>query len=190
MAKSLDNDLLDKIVLAVAAQADAFEKREQSLTEKRYGAIMERSAVVLAEFTQIATFDQLLTIEKLLQQNDLNVYARVPSTLESVQEGIIDLREGEEVYAQLLHDSDAYKAHKYREKERASPDKLVPLDAMRRALRGQASRVENYRKNVMNNPKEHSFLSARISLIRRAEKLYDAIQRDLFTATEQPRGEP
>lgn len=184
MAKS-QNDILGKLTLAVATQVDIFEKREQSRVEKRYGAVMEHSAAMLAEFTLTATFEQLIGIEKLLQRNDLSVYARVPSTLKSVQEGMSDLQDGEEVYAQLLTNPEAYKAHKYREKERAVPDKIIPLDAMRRALRGQASRVENYRKNVMGNPKEHDFLSARIGLIRRAEKLYDAIQRDRLLQTEQ-----
>ena len=100
-----------------------------------------------------------------------------------------DLQDGEEVYAQLLNNPDAYKAHKYREKERASPDKIVPLDAMRRALRGQASRVENYRKNVMGNPKEHDFLYARVAMIRHAEKLYDDIQRHTLLPAVQPQGD-
>lgn len=176
----------ERIMLRIAAHADAFEKRERPRAEINYGKAMGLSASALAEFTQTASFDQLLFVEKTLQNNDLDIYARVSSTLKSVQEGMSDLQDGEEVYAQLLTNPDAYKAHKYREKERAAPDKIIPLDAMRRALRGQASRVENYRRNVMGNPKEHDFLSARIGLIRRAEKLYDVIQRDRLLPTEQP----
>ncbi len=89
-----------------------------------------------------------------------------------------DFSAGEAVYRQLLNDTPAYQAHKYRENEKAAPDKLVPLDAMRRALRGQVKRVENYRKNVMGNPHEYDYLSARVAMIRRAEELYDLMQRD------------
>lgn len=160
-----------------AVQAFAYEKRARSRMEKQYGDTMERSATALVEFTRIATFDQLVAVERTFQQNDLAVYAQLPSTMKSVQQGIADLGDGIEVYRQLLVDPQAYKAHKYRENERARPDRLIPLDAMRRALRGQAKRVENYRKNVMGNPHEHEFLSARIAMLRHAEKLYDVIQR-------------
>jgi hypothetical protein len=173
----------------MAAQARAFEKREQSRSEIQYGNVMEKSAAVLRELSRTATFDQLLSIEKDLQSNDLQIYAKVPSTLKAVREGISEIKSGENVYRQLLTNTKAYLEHDYRDKEKAAPDRLVPLDAMRRALRGQASRVENYRKNVMGNPKEHVFMSARVAMIRRAEKLYDAIQRDqLLPPPEQNRG--
>jgi hypothetical protein len=168
-----------------AAQANIYEKRAKSRLEKQYGDTMKRSAAVLADFARTASFDQLIIAEKAFQQNDLAVYAQLPSTLHAVQLGISDLDAGEEVYKQLRDDTEAYKAHKYRDSEKAPPDKLIPLDAMRRALRGQAKRVENYRKNVMGNPQEHEFLSARISMIRRAEKLYDAIQRERLFPDEK-----
>ena len=94
-----------------------------------------------------------------------------------MQEGIEDIEAGEAAYKQLVEDTESYKAHGYRKKERLSPEKIIPLDAMRRALRGQVKRVENYRSNVMGNSQEQDFMSARIAMLRRAEKLYDAIQR-------------
>lgn len=169
---------------ATAAQVDAYGRREKSLAEKYYGDVMRESAAVLVKFTCTASFDQLILAEKTLQQNDLAVYAKMPAAMKSVQQGIDDLKNGEEVYTQLLDDPQAYKAHKYRDSERAGPDKLVPLDAMRRALRGQVKRVENYRKNVMANLQEQEFMSARIAMLRRAEKLYDAIQRERFLPLE------
>lgn len=158
-------------------QKIAFEKREQSHAEINYGKVMSKSARALIDFTKIATFDQLLLVESAFQENDITTYAKVPATLKAVNDGINDFKDGEVVYKQLLNNPDAYKEHRYREKERASPDKIIPLDAMRRALRGQAARIENYSKNVMGNPREYDFMTARISMIRRAEKLYDAIQR-------------
>lgn len=177
-------DELAELMRAVAAQVDAYEKRKRSRAEIYYGDVMRESATTLAKISRTASFDQLIMIEKVFQQNDLAVYANVPSTLKTVQQGIDDLLDGEAVYRQLIESPQAYKAHKYRESERASPDKLVPLDAMRRALRGQAKRVENYRKNVMGNPHEYAFFSARITLLHRAEKLYDGIQSDRLLSPE------
>lgn len=169
---------LKRILKIAAAQAKAFNKRERSRAAIDYGVVMERSAASLKKFTKTASFDQLLMAEKIFQQNDRNIFAKVPSTMEAVQKGMRDFQAGDDVYKQLRNDAEAYKAHSYREDDRASPDKAVPLDAMRKALRGQVSRVENYRKTVLGSSQEYDFLTARISMIRRAEKLYDGIQRD------------
>lgn len=172
-----DSDLA-KFLQRVYEQKMAFEKRERSREEIDYGKSMKKSANALKEFTRNATFDQLLIVETIFQENDLTAYAKVPATLKAVNEGMNDFKNGKAVYKQLLNNPEAYREHKYREKERAPPDRVVPLDAMRKALRGQAARVENYRKNVMGNPNEYAFMSARIAMIRHAEKLYDAIQRE------------
>ena len=179
-----NEEQLAELLAWTAAQASIYEKRSKSRIEKQYGDTMQRSAAVLVEFTHAATFDQLILVEKTLQQNDFAVYAQLPAIIKTVQQGINDLSDGEEVYRQLLDEPRAYKGHKYREKERASPDKVIPLDAMRRALRGQVKRIENYRKNVMGNPQEHKFMSARIAMLRRAEKLYDGIQRERLLPPE------
>lgn len=168
---------LQKLFAAAAAQVAIYERRAKSRVEKQYGDIMRRSAAVLSEFARTASFDKLIIAERMFQKNDLVVYAQLPSTMKTVRQGIDDLKAGEEVYKQLTEDPQAYKGHKYRDSEKAPPDKAVPLDAMRRALRGQVKRVENYRKNVMGNPQEYEFMSARIAMLKRAEKLYDAIQR-------------
>ena len=177
--------LFPELVLSTAAQVEAFERRERSRAEKHYADAMKEAATTLSNIIRIASFDQLIAIEKMYQKNDLDIYAKVPATQKSVQQGIDDLQDGEDVYRQLQQDPQAYKAHKYRTNEKAPPDKLVPLDAMRRALRGQIKRVENYRKNVMGNPHEHTFLSARIALLHRAEKMYNTIQRDAYTPSER-----
>lgn len=168
----------------VATQAKAFERREQSRAEIAYGTAMGKADRELTEFTRTASFDQMLVAEKAMQTNDLAVYARAEATLRAVREGIADLKDGEVVYRQLQTNPEAYKEHRYREKERAAPDRVVPLDAMRKALRGQAARVENYRKNVMGNLQEQAFLTARVAMLRRAERLYDGIQRDLLLPPE------
>ena len=171
-------DELDSLLSWVAAQASVFEKRGQSRMEKLYGDVMSRSAAALARFTRVASFDSLIRAEKAFQRNDLAVYAKRPATLKSVQEGIDDLEAGEEVCRQLLEDTVAYRAHRYRKKNSVSPEGVIPLDAMRQALRGQRRRLENYRANVMGNPEEQEFMAARIAMLRRAEKLYDAMQRE------------
>ncbi len=162
------------------ALAKAYSTRVKSRAEILYGETLKKSADSIIRYTCTATFDQLLHAEKTLQENDLVVYAQMPATLKSVQQGISDFSDGEAVYRQLMRDTQAYKDHRYRENDRAAPDKLVPIDTMRRALRGQIKRVENYRKNVMNNPHEYDFMSARVAMLRRAEKLYDQIQRALL----------
>lgn len=167
-----------ELILWAASQVDIFEKRAQSRIEKQYGRTMQESAAAIREFIPGATFDQLIALEKTFQNNDLTVYAQLPATVKSVEQGIRDFNEADKVYRQLLGNPQAYSAHAYRESERAGPDKLVPLDAMRLALRGQVKRVENYRRNVMGNPNEQGFLSARITLLRHAEDMYDRMQRE------------
>jgi hypothetical protein len=171
-----DDGEFDSILQWLFAQVRAYEKREQSRAEKFYGSVMLQSAAALASFTRTASFDNLIRVEKAFQQNDLVVYAKRLGTMKSVQEGIDDFEAGEEVYRQLLEDTRAYKAHRYRRKN--STDNAIPLDTMRQALRGQVRRVENYRSNVMGNSAEQEFLSERIAMLRQAEKLYDAIQRE------------
>ena len=166
------------LMFLTAAQARTYEKRAKSRAEIQYGDSMARSAAALVKFISSASFDQLMLVEKTFQKNDLTVYAQLPATIKSVEQGMRDFNDGEKVYRQLLDNPQAYSAHAYREGERAGPDKLVPLDAMRLALRGQVKRVENYRKNVMGNPHEQAFLSARIALLRRAEEIYDSMQRE------------
>lgn len=167
-----------KLLGIVAAQGDAYERRSRSRMEKRYGDIMRTAAAVLAEFTGDASFEELIRAEKAFQENDLAIYAQRPATVKAVREGIDDLENGEVAYRQLIENTDAYQKHGYRKKERIPPEKVIPLDAMRRALRGQVKRIENYRKNVMGNPHEQIFMAARIAMLRRAEKLYDAMQRE------------
>lgn len=174
------------LVLLTAVQVDIFDKRAKSRIEKQYSESMQRTAAALRDFIPVATFDQLLSFERTFQRNDLTVYAQAPSTVKSVEQGIRDFADGEAVCRQLRENPQAYLAHKYRESERAAPDKLLPLDAMRRALRGQANRVENYRRNVMGNPNEQEFLSARIALLQRAEELYDGMQRAILPASHLP----
>ncbi|MDR2391009.1 MAG: hypothetical protein LBE84_04945 [Planctomycetota bacterium] len=181
----INEEKLADLLTWTAAQATAYEKRARSRVEKQYGDTMKRSAATLTDFVCTASFGDLLIAEKAFQRNDLIVYAQLPSTLKSVEQGIADFNAGEKVYRQLLETPEAYKEHAYRDSEKAAPDKLVPLDAMRRALRGQAKRVENYRKNVMGNPQEHEFLSERVAMLRRGEKLYDAIQRERFLIDEK-----
>jgi hypothetical protein len=173
-----NEDETTPIVGWAVVQVNAYEQREKSRAEKRYGDVMEKSAAAIAKFTRTASFEALMQAEKIFQQNDLLVYAKRPALVKSVQEGIDDFTDGEAVYRQLLENTAAYKAHKYRKKDRLSPDSGIPLDTMRKALRGQGKRLENYRANVMGNIHEQDFYSARIAMLRRAEELYDAFQRE------------
>lgn len=169
-----------EFLLATTLQVRAYTKRENSRAEKEYSFAMKNSAAALAELTRYASFEELIQAEATLQENDLSIYAQRPATMESVREGIDDFAAGMAVYRQLLENPAAYVAHKYRRKECLPPDYVIPLDAMRRALRGQVKRVENYRANVMGNAQEQEFLSARILMLRRAEELYDNLQKACF----------
>lgn len=181
-----ENSNLANLLFLIAGQVSVYDKRAQSRIEKQYGESMQRTAGAIRKILPDATFEQLLLVERMFQRNDLTVYAQAPSTVKSVEQGIRDFADGEAVCRQLRENPQAYLAHKYRESERAAPDKLLPLDAMRRALRGQANRVENYRRNVMGNPNEQEFLSARIALLQRAEELYDGMQRAILPASHLP----
>jgi hypothetical protein len=178
---------LSKLLVASIAQKVAFERRARSIVEKQYSGAMQRAADTLMKLLLVATFDELLQAEKAFQENDLAVYAQRPGTLESVRESIDDFEAGEKTYRQLVDDTAAYRGHGYRKKEKVPPDYVLPLDAMRRALRGQVKRVENFRANVMGNLQEQAFLSARIALLGRAEELYDAMQRERLSPADQER---
>lgn len=167
-----------------SAQGKAFEQRARSRVEIQYGDSMQAAAEATVKFTATASLDELLQAEKTFQTNDLLIYAQRPATVKSVQEGMQDLEDGEAVYRQLLEKTDAYKEHVYRRKERIPPEHIIPLDAMRRAIRGQVKRVANYRANVMGNIREQDFLSARIEMLHRAEQLYDAMQRERLLPPE------
>ena len=172
------SEQFDALLQAVAAHVYAYERRERSRAEKEYGVAMKKSADVLLEFVAAASFAELLQVERIFQENDRIVYAKRSATMKSVLEGIDDFAAGEVVYRQLVEDTNAYRTHKYRKKNSVDPDNAIPVDTMRQALRGQVRRVENYRKNVMGNLEEQKFMSARIAMLRRAEKLYDAMQRE------------
>ncbi len=53
---------------------------------------------------------------------------------------------------------------------------------MRKALRGQATRVGNFARNPMLFPVEKEFHLLRTALLRRAEKLYENMQAQALTA--------
>lgn len=177
---------LEAFQLATVMQVGAFEKRANSLIEKEYGRAMQRAANALAQITQSESFEALIRAEQTLQKNDLTVYAHRPALVASVQDGIDDINDGLAVYTQLVTDAPAYAAHRYRKKERLPPEYTIPLDAMRRAIRGQIKRVENYRANVMGNTSEQAFLSARIELLHQAEAQYDSLQRKRLLKQQTP----
>lgn len=172
------NSFITKVLGATAAQAKAFQRMKRSPAVVDYGSVMERAARSVEKFCKTASFDQLLAAEKIFQKNDLTIFSTSPSTRESVLEGIDNFRAGEKVYRQLMRSPMAYKEHEYLKSKMVGPDRLVPKDTMRQAIRSQISRVENYRKNVMGNEQEVAFTTARIAMLRRAEKLYDKIQRE------------
>jgi hypothetical protein len=176
---------LGSLLKTVTAQGRAFERRAQSVEEKRYSDAMLKAAAALTQFTRTATFDELIGAEQAFQENDLTIYAQRPGTVKSVREGMDDLEAGMMSYRQLMTDTEAYKKHGYRKKEMVDPKNGIPLDAMRRALRGQVRRVENYRANVMGNSNEQTFMTARIEMLHRAEELYDAMQRERLSPPEQ-----
>ena len=78
---------LAKVLRIAASQAKAFNKRERSRAAIDYGTVMSRSAAILREYTETSSFEELLMAEKVFQQNDQNIYAKVPSTLQAVQKG-------------------------------------------------------------------------------------------------------
>lgn len=176
---------LGSLLAAVVAQGEAYEQRARSVAERRYGSAMQAMAETVREFTRTASFDELIRAEKAFQKNDLTIYAQRPETAKSVQEGMDDILAGETAYRQLVNNTEAYREHGYRKKECVPPEYVIPIDAMRRTLRGQIKRVENYRANVMGNIQEQAFLSARIDMLKRAEELYDSIQREQLLLPER-----
>lgn len=178
------DELFIKSMLQVNSHVQAHEKRRNSRVEQQYSKVLRSSTLILGELGAKGDFETVLKVEKTLQQQDLEKYSQNASVKKSVLEGIDDLNNGIVDYKTLLNSPETYMAKAYVKRDMAGPDKSVPLDSMRKALRSQASRVGNYARNPMANDDERDFLNARVALIRKAEKLYDRIQRDRLSGDE------
>ncbi len=172
-----DNLYFDSMAL-MAPHVQAHIARQNSKVEKQYGKAMLASAAVLKNLAESGDFNAILKVEKDLQQQDLEKYSTNETVRMNVLDGIEDLEKGIADYNTLMKSPEAYKVKAYVRRDMTGRDRAVPLDAMRKALRSQASRVRNYARNPMANDAERAFHTARMKMIRQAEQLYDGIQRE------------
>lgn len=155
----------------------AHNAKRRSKAEKAYSAALRTSADILREIAQAGTFDDAITTEMSLAQDDLKHYSQNPDVQRNVQDGIDDLEAGLSDYRTLMEEPESYFKKRYVKREMAGADKEVPIDSMRKALRSQASRIASYAASPMANEEERDFQKARLLMLRKGERLYDRIQR-------------
>lgn len=163
---------------SMSLHVQAHIERQNSAVEHDYSKAIDRSAAVLRKLTAEGDFDTLLKVERALQQQDLEKYSKNEEVRRSVLDGIEDLEKGIIDYKTLMESPEKYLIKAYVKRDMTGKNKTIPLDAMRKALRSQASRIRNYARNPMANDAERAFHTARMSLVRRAEKLYEKIQKE------------
>ncbi len=178
----LRNAYFDKIAYGLNAQAKYQKQLAQSPAMRRYIGAIERNMAVMREALAGDDFASLLAVERAIQKVEAERFAHDGGMTASIQKTQQDLAEGMKEYRQLTETPEAYLARGYRERDRTGRDRAFPLDTMRKTLRGQAARVGNFAKNPMLLPAEKEFHLLRVSLLRRAEKLYEKLQARMLAA--------
>jgi hypothetical protein len=170
------NRLFSEVVHWINAQAESHRQLLRSRAMLVYDAIVDKAVRVLKQAILKGDFETLLNTEMAIQKLEMEKYAFDESVAASIQKTREDLAEGIRDYRQLTGNPKSYLGRGYRLRDRAGPNKEYPLDTMRKALRSQATRVGNFAKNPMLNPKEKEFHLLRASVLKRAEKLYEELQ--------------
>ncbi len=166
----------DRTTYALNTQAQAHGMLLQSPAVRQYVRAIEKGMALMRDALAEDNFDALMAVEEAIQKVEEERFAQ------SIQKTRQDLAEGMKDCRQLLENPEQYCARGYRERDRTGPNKQFPLDTMRKALRGQATRVGNFARNPMLFPVEKEFHLLRGTLLRRAEKLYENMQAQALTA--------
>lgn len=169
-------DFFQQTLSGLSVQAILHKKMAQSQSTNRYLGAIEKNMFLMREAIAVGDFETLLDVESAIQIVELEKYSHDESMVQSIQKTQKDLAAGMKDYRQLVETPEAYCARGYREQDCTGPNKRFPLDTMRKALRSQATRVGNFAKNSMLFPIEKEFHLLRVSLLKRAEKLYEALQ--------------
>ena len=167
--------LFESSLHLMSSHVQAHAKRQKSKVEQEYSKAMLNSTAALKTLAAEGDFDTILQIELTLQQQDLEKYSKSETVRQNVLDGIEDIEKGLADHKTLMESPETYRIKAYVKRDMAGPGKTIPLDAMRKALRSQTVRVRNYARNPMANDAERAFHTARMTLIRRAEKLYEGI---------------
>lgn len=168
----------EKIAHGLNSQAVYQEELLQSAAMSEYVTTIEANSETLRNAIANGDFDELMTVEMTIQQIELERFAHDADMMKSIQKTQRDLAEGMKDYKQLRENPAAYRARGYREQDLAGSNKKYPVDTMRKALRGQAARIGNFARNPMLFPVEKEFHQLRVTLLRRAEQLYEDMQKE------------
>lgn len=155
----------------------AHEGKRNSKSEQEYSEAITGCIDEIKKILREAGLNDILSFELLLMQYDLERYTDDSQTKKNVLIGIEDFNAGLSDYQVLREDPVRYYERRYVRREMAGPDRMVPLDSMRKALNSHARRLESYASSPMVNDIERVFQKARFALVRKAERLYDAFQR-------------
>lgn len=180
--------LLIDAVYWLSAQASSHRAMMESKPVRHHAVAIMRASAALRDALAGGDFATLLRLEMEIQQLELVRYSNDPGMMASIERTREDLAEGIRDYTQLTEAPASYCARGYRLRDRAGAGRNFPLDTMRKALRSQAARVGNFAKNPMLSPEEKEFHLLRVSILKRAEKLYEQLQARTLAAHRDDTG--
>lgn len=170
--------LYARLINMIDLQSSLHQDLLQSESVSDHAAAVRQTAAAIKTALSVGSFETLLKTEMAIQRAELERYAGNPEMVESIRKTRADMAEGLKDYKHLKENPHYYHSRGYRERDRTGPGKTLPVDTMRKVLRSQATRVGNFAKNPMLSAEEEEFHKVRVSLLRRAEKLYEQLQME------------
>lgn len=175
-SKTSQKALLKQLAYVIDLQSSSHQDLMQSQAMRDHVSAIKQATDAIKTALSGGNFDTLLKTELAIQSAELERYASNPTMMESIRNTQADMVEGVKDYKHLKEDPQNYYSRGYRERDRTGPNREFPVDTLRKALRSQATRVGNFAKNAMLSAEEEEFHKARVSLLKRAEKLYEQLQ--------------
>ncbi len=180
--ENIQKQLLNDAVHWLNAQASSHRTMMNSKPVRHHAVAIMNAVAALRNALAKGDFATLLRLEMEIQQLELARYSNEPGIMATIERTREDLAEGIRDYAQLAENPASYCARGYRKRDRTGAGGRFPLDTMRKALRSQAARVGNFARNPMLGPEEKDFHRVRVSILKRAEKLYEELQARALAA--------
>ncbi len=157
---------------------DAYRYRQNSKPQKLVNRACKAEAALIRAIIAARNLDEMIALELRLQNNDLEKYARSPSEIKGVEQGLADLQSGMHMYAILKTNSGQYReiAKGFTDSNR-DKRRNVPKDGMRYALSSQMTRLQN-RHSLQLSEEEKALLTLRRSLVSALIEAYSLLQKE------------
>lgn len=173
----LETPLLLQYRATSAATDVAFEKRERSRAQHAVNIACAAEVAAILAIARTGSLNEKIALECLLQQRDLEKYAKSPTEVKNIKQGLKDMAAGLAAYAILTETPEEYKKYAATYADRNRDAKLdVPKDGMRYALASQITRLQN-RQSLQLSEEERVLLTARRALLAAIQAEYSEIQQ-------------